>query len=383
MTLSIWIQLLLPLLFGVIPVKVTTSDGSTFSGDFAGIGSQQINLDIGSESRSISFDSLGELEPEESPSGTGPSRQVVLTSGTVIAVQSVSLLDDELTAHPRRQMPLSIPIKKIRSIRFQKANPAVDPAWFAKQEEERRSDTLVIRRDNDKLDFVDGLVTEIDSESVKLELDGDTIDAPITRLEGVFFGGTPAIDNALNILVIDKYGSRWSVTKLLPSDKEEPLQLELAESMQHQVPIDHIETIQWTGGMTMLRSIEPAEISHDEFRKSDLKMPISRLRMFDPTVSNSSDLIVHGNTSLEYRLDDDFTIFASGIRRGEVKRAGQTIVRVIADDKKLWEEPIKGISPQGFELKIENARRLRIEVDSGSDGTLGDTIRLTRPRLLK
>ncbi len=373
------------ILLSVIPVRVTTSDGDAFKGDFAGMGSGELRMQVAGEAQTFSFDGLSLLTPEQVSEETGPTMRVMLSSGSVIAAQDLSLEDETLTIEPRRQATLQVPIKQVRAIRFRAATAAVNPAWLAKLEDNRRGDTLAIRREGDKLDFIEGVVTAISSESVRVEIDGDEIEAPLARLEGVIFGGTSVATNPGDIQIVDTYGSRWSVASLLPSEADEPLKLKLADSIAHTLPMDQVESIRWTGGLSLLATLQPASVSHTEFIETKLDRGMLKA-WFDPKADSETgqDLLMYGRSTIEYRIDEGFKTFAAGVRRdGSVSKANDAIVRVYVDDKMLWEETVQGDRPLGLELSVAEGSRLKIEVDPGSQGDLGGTIRIVRPRFLR
>ncbi|TWT79000.1 NPCBM/NEW2 domain protein [Planctomycetes bacterium CA13] len=378
------IQWILLALIAVTPVRVLDINGEKTEGQFAGVKDSQLLLNVAEDNpKSIPFSELSSLEPITPPNGQGPMMRVTLGSGTIIAAQTVALKNDKVTVEPRRQDTLSVPIEEVRSIRFNAAMPTVDPTWLAKIEEERRGDTLAIRREGDRLDFIEGLVTAISADTVTIEMDGDAIDAPISRLEGIIFGGKQTTASTTDIQIVDVYGSRWYATGIGTSPESGPLVLNLHRALTHRLPLEQIASIRWTGGISMLASLSPASKSHTEYVET--KIPKSTLdAWFGPASDGGQDLILYGDSTIEYRIEDGFTTFASGVRRDEsVHKATEAVVRVIVDEKKVWEETLRDGTVRGLQIPLSNGRRMRIEVDCGSDGDLGDTIRFLRPRFFR
>ncbi|WP_372723025.1 NPCBM/NEW2 domain-containing protein [Novipirellula sp.] len=374
---------LLLLLLSVIPVRVSTTDGKSVQGTFQGIGSGELRIGVDGETQTYGFDALSSLTPAAPLDATGPTMRVILAAGSEVAAEELSLADETLSIRPRRQSLLEVPVKQVRAIRFRAATAAVNPAWLAKLEDERRGDTIAIRREGDMLDFIEGVITSISADTVGLELDGDEIQAPIAKLEGVIFGGTKVSSNPGDIQVVDSYGSRWSAAEMLPSEADAPLHLKLAGGITHTLPLEHVETIRWTGGLSLLATVEPATSSHTEYVQSKLDRDMLK-SWFAPKPADGQDLVMYGRSAVEYRIDEGFKTFAAGVRRDKsVRKATETTVRVYVDEKMVWEESINNNRPLGFELPIEEGRRLKIEVDPGSQGDLGNTIRILRPRLLR
>ncbi|TWU34567.1 NPCBM/NEW2 domain protein [Novipirellula aureliae] len=377
------IKLLFLTLLAGFPVRVSTTDGKWIEGELRGIGESELLLQSEGAETAIAFSELTALEPIEEPTGLAPKPTVTLVGGSVITAQGIALAGDRLTIEPRRQAKLDLAIDQVRAIRFQASNQNVDPVWFGKFETERRGDTLVIRREGDQLDFVDGLVVSITDSVVKFDIDGEVIDAPIGRLEGVLFGGSQSIANASDIQIVDVYNSRWSVSRLEPSELGEPLRLVLSNSLEHRLPLEHIESIRWSGGLSLLAQMEPAEKSFTPAIKTNLDS--SRLdSWFSPKADADQDLILIGKSSVDYRIEDGYTVFAAGVRRDrQVSKATKSIVRIRLDGKLIWEQSIVGEETFGFELPIDGGNRLTIETDIADDGEIGDIIRILLPRLLR
>ncbi|TWU32922.1 NPCBM/NEW2 domain-containing protein [Novipirellula artificiosorum] len=385
-------KLLLLFLVSVLPVRVSTIDGEGVDGTFAGLSESSLRIQTTGTEVQIPVADLSSLEPQQEPQGTGPTMRLVLEAGTEIAAQALTLSGETFSVELRRQETVSIPIQLARSIRFRPGNPKVDPAWLAKIEEGRRSDTLAIRREGDRLDFIEGLVVSISADAVRIEIDGETMDAPISRLEGVIFGGAKGANHPGDIQIVDVYGSRWSASDLLPCEAEGPLEIQLQGSIQHRIPLDQVKSIRWTGGVEMLAGMTPAIRSHRESIETQIDKSLLEA-WFAPAAVNSKadgssestqDLLMFGRSFIEYRIDEGFQTFSAGVRRdGSVERATQAIVRVWVDGKVAWEKRFEGDEVVGLELPLDQARRLRIEVDSGQDGDIGDTFRISRPRLLR
>ena len=133
----------------------------------------------------------------------------------------------------------------------------------------------------------------------------------------------------------------------------------------------------------MLAADEPAERSFEPYLETKVD-PGLQLAFFAAVADSETDLRMHGGSTVEYRIEPGYETFAGAVRRDDrVSRASSLTVRIQLDGDPVWEQDLKDAEPRGFELPLANARRLTLEVDSGDDGTLGDTVRFTRPRLLK
>ena len=370
------------LLLAVLGVRASTTTGETIEGDLVGFGKQTILLDVAGTEQEYRFENLTKVVPLEREEKTGPSMRVTLLSGSKIAVQDLSLANDELTAEPRRQRPLSIPLREVKSVRFRAASPATDAGWLGLLENEDRRDQLAIRRDGNRIDPAPVVVQSIGDGKVGFEIEGQSAAAPISRLEGVVFGGNRKVTEDAEIQIVDIYGSRWLVQSIEPGDAE-TLQLKLTDTIKHSLPAKHLESMSWSAGLLMLAAEEPAKSEYKPLIETKLN-PETLAKWMGPRADQESSLTMAGGSSIEYRVEGGFRTLAGSVRRDpRVAKAGQVEVAISLDDREVWKEKLADSSAKGFEILLNNARRLRIDVLSGDDGDVGDIVRIVRPRLLK
>lgn len=388
-------------------VIATLNTTETFRGEWTAVLDDGIELKRGGITSTLATADLMSLTHTLAKPQMAPSMVVLLTSGSQLNVNAVRTDQDDLVIEPSRQASLRVPIKQVRSIRFRRPTASTDPVWLGMIQNTTRGDRMVIRRSGNKLDSAEGIINGISDAKVRFDLDGDEIAAPTKRLEGVIFGGTNQEPESPDILITDVYGSTWAAEKLIPSQLAGPassasLQIQLAGNITHRIPIDLVRDIRWSGGLVMLAMTKPADLSlKTEFAiawDDDLHRdwfgprPASGPSEADSVSAGSkstvapagNDLILHGGTAVEYRVEKDFRLFSGSVRRSEtVKNASSVTVRIAMDGKVVWENSLPNADPLGFELELSDARRVRIEVDGGDDGDLGTIVRMVRPRLVQ
>ncbi len=371
------------LVISVLPVNLQTNDGETVTGELAGFTESAVRVDQNGRSVEYPFDDLLSLSPIELDEKTGPKYRVTLIGGSRIAAQDVSFADGTLVVQPRRQDPIEIPVKQVKSIRFRPSAVATDASWLGIMGRESRGDTLVIRRPGDRLDPQQGIVVSIKEDKVGFDLDGDVVNAPIDRLEGVVFGGGDSVVENAEVQVTDVWGSVWSLVSIDPSTGADPLRMRLTPAVVHSIPLRHIASIRWSGGVSMLAANEPASQSLRTYFKTNVDDQLTS-RFFGPSREGETDLLMFGGSSIEYRIEPGYRILAGSIRRHEeVSNASKVNVRIELDGKPVWEQSLPDAEPRGFEIPLEQSRRVAIKIEHGTDGDLGDTVRISRPRLLK
>ena len=370
-------------LAAVIPVRATMNSGETIDGELVEIKDSSLVIQASSGASELAFDDVLSLAPAEVEERTGPTKRVTLADGTKIAVQDCALTDETLVAEPRRQPALRIPSKQLKAIRFRAASPVTDPQWLGLMDKPLRQDLLVIRREGGRLDPTEVIVESIRDETVKFNLDGETVDAPAERLEGVVFGGAPLERVASSIQVGDKFGSQWLATSIAVPIGSNTLELELLDSLSHTIPLSHLKSIRWSGGLTLLAQQDPADTSYTPDIETNVGSSLMK-NWFGPAPIGEANLLMVGDSWAEYRLDEDFQTFAGVVHRDEnVRQAGVAIVKILLDGKAVWNEELSNDDTLGFELPVKGAKRVRIEVDGGDDGEVGDRIIVSRPRMLK
>ncbi|MCG8651928.1 MAG: hypothetical protein MI861_18960 [Pirellulales bacterium] len=372
-------------LMAVLPVRVTTDSGQTVQGDLMELTEAGLALQRDGEIVEFEFEDLISLHPVKEPERVGPKPRVTLLNGSTITADRLALADDVLMIEPRRQEAIRVDAKMVKAIRFHEATPQTDPQWLGLLTQQGRGDVLAVRREEDRIDSFRGVVLSIQDKKVMFDLDGEELSAPMDRLEGVIFGGgggSKVADNA-EVQVVDVWGSTWLADRILPSQGDQPIRLDLGNSLQHSIPLSQIQAIRWSSGQQMLSQLPPAQRSFQPYFQSQVDSKLLD-RWFSPRGDGESDLLMYGGSKIEYRIEAGFeTLVGSVVREPGSGQAGQVTVRVLIDDKVQWEEEIRGTDALGFELAVGDARRVQFEVDSGDDGDLGDTVRIRRPRLKK
>ena len=366
----------------VLPIRISTVDGRKLEGNFHGVKEKALVVETNQGVEKLAFDDLVSIAPVAVSEGTPPKLRVTLAGGSLIAAQSVSLADDILAVELRRQPSLKIPVREVKSVRFRAASASTDPLWLGLLEQAPRADLLAIRRTTGQIDPAPGIVNGIANGKVEFMIDSDSIQAPIEKLEGVVFGAAKAPQQSTDIQLVDKYGSRWAAMSILPAGKEGPWRIKLSNKVTHEVPLDHIESIFWSGGFKLLASQTPAESTYEAYLKTAVSPKLLN-DWFKPSAEDE-DIVINGGGAVAYRIDSQYKTLAGAVRRDPlVNKAGEVTVKILLDDEVVWNQTIDDASPRGFELPINKARRVKFVAESGDDGDAGDIVRITRPRLLK
>lgn len=214
-----WLSFCAVALLAVINVRVTTVDGDTLSGPLRTLGAAgvQVGGDSGAAAEhTLPLDQVLSIERLERPTAAAAGPQAAIAGGSRVAIEGVTTEGTTAQLQVRNQPPLAVALKQLRWIRFGSPAAAVDPQWLGLVDRPRVADSLVVRRPGDAIDEVSGIVLSIDAEAVAFDLEGETLNAPRTRLEGLLFASTAEqiADSPGNVTVEDIDGSRWVALSL-------------------------------------------------------------------------------------------------------------------------------------------------------------------------
>ena len=377
------LQIIQAITLAIVPVIVETGDGEQIRGEFKGITANTLLIETNGSVRELPFNKLASMQRTAFTPKVPPATQVALSNGSRIYSGALKFDEEGILIEPRRQPPLRTPVKKVHTIRFRKASPDTDAQWLGLSNAGNNRDVLVIRRPGNRLDPQQGIILSIDATTVKFDLDGTEIDAPINQLEGVIFGGSKDIDESPPIRITDIYGSSWALTGNSVNDGERPIEIQLDDSLQHAIPFEQIARIDWTSGIRMLAEETATASKYKSYVATNVD-PSLLNRFFGPKLKTRTDLVLNGGSMTEYRLPPQFKKFAGTVQRDHTSGVtGNVTVNIKFDDKVVWSESLGDAEPRGFELDTNGARRVALEVDHGGDGDVGDNIRFLSPRLLK
>jgi hypothetical protein len=377
------LQIVQAVLLAIFPVVVETSEGKKIRGEYQGITANTLLIATNGKVEEIPFNKLASMQRTEFIPKVSPATQVALSNGSRIYLGAFTFDDAGVLIEPRRQSPLKMSVKKVRSVRFRKAAPETDAQWLGLSNVKNNRDLLVIRRPGSRLDPQQGIILSISDTTVKFDLDGTEIDAPINQLEGVIFAGITDIDETPPIRITDIYGSSWALTGNQPSEGDKPIQIQLDESLRHSMPIEQIARIDWTSGIRMLAGEKASASKFSSYLSTNVDQTLLN-RFFGPKLDAKTDLLLNSGSMTEYRLPPQYKRFTGTVQRDHTSGVtGKVTVNIKFDNQVVWSESLVDAEPRGFELDTNGARRVVLEVDHGGDGDAGDNIRFLSPRLLK
>ena len=369
-------------------IQFETIDGDTETGQLSNLtGSSLSAILAGGESKQWDLTEIARIKFDGSEK-TNPPTRVVLRGGSEVASAATSMEDEKLLVRSIGQPSFTVPIRSVQSVRFRAPSAATDTDWLALVEEPQRRDRLVIRREGDVLDPIEGTILEINRDSVSFDLSGNIVDAPLKKLEGVIFSTTSDRETEKPIRVRDQRGSNWMADQVNWNATDRSIQLDLGNDITHSIPVKELLEIQFSGGILYLSDAEIAEQ-----RQSDSLKALLASTWF-ATETDTKNLTTVLSSDHVIRIPEGYQKLVAAVRvASEVDQFAPLTVSVLLDDRVAWTLEIKDRKPHGLILPIEDARRLTLRsTQPGSDASetlptinnaLGHRIEWLGARLLK
>jgi hypothetical protein len=264
-------------------------------------------------------------------------------------------------------------------VRFAPFEPKLEEAWNEFAERETKQDMVVIRK-GDVLDHYQGVIGDIDAQSIKFLLDGEEIPVKREKVFGLVLARPQQNpDGALCRLSL--LGGDILYVRSVEG-AEAGLQAELMTGTRLQLPWPALASLDFSRGkIVYLSQIEPREVKYTPFfditwryRRDANLTDGGPLRLGGKDYARG--LAIHSRTFLSYRIGGEYRRFQAvmGIDQAVEKLGleqvlGRNVHVVISGDgRPLFEADVRGSDPpQELDIDVSNVRDLEILVDFGSD----------------
>ena len=312
-----------------------------------------------------------------------------LSSGTVVTV-----------THPQLG-ELRIPVASVSSVRFAAVDSKVDPEWNQLIERAPKKDMIAVRK-GDVLDHLDGIVGSMNDATLQFQLDGDDIPVKREKVFGLIFSkressarkSVAQVELSSGDLLSAKQ-IEWNGTKWL---------VRLVTGLETQIAPESLKMIDYSiSKFTYLSDLEPRGMKHTPFfgefsdfnvfaYRRDKDFEGNRISLGHKTYAKG--LAIHSKTVLKYRLGGDYRRFQAVMGIGDEINRGNVDVTVKADEKVVFNGPVKvgengaqgarRPAPQVLDIEVSGVVELEILVDYGSDKIdIGDRLYLANARLVR
>ena len=257
---------LLPAAVQGAEITATSLDGSTTAGSLKSWDDGQLVIVDSSGEHTVATDRLlsARLAPAQ------PSKPIVvsgqtaeLIDGTLFPIASLKVVGQkavlEATQPNGSSPPIEIPITQIEAIRFRPMDAALATQWDEIRALNRVTDLLVVlKRDGQSLDYVEGVVGDISADKVAFKLDGESNAVDRAKVAGIIYYRADRAPQAESRVTLQgKSGLRARAAKIHLAGAN--VNLTTPSGIKFDWPVDDIELADFSAGKLMyLSDIEPA-----------------------------------------------------------------------------------------------------------------------------
>ncbi len=389
--MSLWVVLAVASVLQSQQVELQTLSGETRTGSLTQLTPDAAVVKTPDGEVSISSADLLELTfvGREAKRLPRQSLRVTLTDASYLSCSTFSSTARNASLDVPGIGTTEIPVSALASVRFQPLDATVKKSWEDLLQRELKSDTLVIRK-AEVLDFLPGVIGDVDDQSVKFLLDGEELTLPREKVFGLIYyrrsGRKPSRSVCGVSLATGDLLNARSVEL-----QEDKLLTKLSAGGTLNIPVTDVRSLDFSQGKVVyLSSMEPRDVKYVSYfdivwkYRRDQNLDGGPIRLFGKSYSRG--LAIHSRTTLKYRLRGDYRRFKAVMGIDEsLEGGGDVHVVISADGKTIYEADVTGRDkqPHLLDLDIADVRDLEILVDFGGDLAIADHLDLADARVIK
>jgi len=390
------------LLTGAAEFEVQTLDGQTATGQLVELGAEQLVLETAQGRSIFALSTVGAATRQAAPAVDERKSNlwIELVDQSALSATSYSVRAAKAQVTLTTGARIELPTRTIRWVRF--APPADRDAKLTKQwtditETKPTGDLLVVRK-NDSLDYLEGVLGDLDKEICKFEMDKEVISVKRPKVEGlIYFHPTVAeLAEPVGQLVATD-GSHLAIRTAVLNDGV--VKVTTPGGVAVELPLAEISKLDFSSGkIAYLSDLQPETATYvpyfgfqeeplalgDFFRyHRDIGFDQSPLRLNGQAYRKG--LALQSRTALSYKLPGKFRALKAVMGIDDsVREAGSVRVEIKGDGRMLWQGEVRGTEPpRELDLNLTGVRRLDILADFGEDLDIGDRLDLCDARVTK
>lgn len=375
-------------------------DGAMVRGELRGFTPDKIVLRDATGDRELPLAHIVRINrPGVLPVATIPlGAWVQLTDGSRILGQSYATAGGRATIVQDDRRTLIVPTDAIHSVRLKPMSPELTAQWDQIAASAAKADCVVIR-EGDSLDYLEGVLGDVGSETFAFTLDGDSLTVKRAKAEGlVYFHSRRETPAPTFCAITDVLGSKiQAATATLATTDAGALNLQTASGASFTWPLDRIVAIEFP--VQYLSGFKPESIVFTPRVPSAVPVASTINQFYRPRFDRASDsgplrlggrdyvrgVSVRSRTELTFLLPEPFVKFTALAGIDDRYRPGGNVRLVIrGDDRVLFDQVLTGQDePTPISLDMTGVVRLKILVDYQDSSAVGDHLDLCDPRLFK
>lgn len=313
--------------------------------------------------------------------------RVSLTDENVLSGESISSSgsDFELSG----AMNAKIPPAAIAAVQIGNLSEEADRQWQEITSAALTSDIVVLRRGEDKLERVEGIILEVAEDSLKFEFSGTAIDIPVGRIAG-FRLYSPPKELAPTTAKLQLGDEQLAVSSIGFASKSNYFTVSLPCGVEFDAASNMVKKIDYRIGRSLpLAEVaatftgSPAPLGLATKIDSDL-LPRWETRRDVDTQAPIQCLVFRGGGTAVLRLPSGFVNLTGNLRLEQSRRAVSVTVSIKLDSQVVFRKQFAPGDPESpLELPIAPDQRLEIEIAATGPTATGATVILSNPLLQK
>ena len=355
-------------------VTVTPLSGAAVSGRLAELSEKQVVVETAGgrkqfEAQSLQAVQAGGAAGTPLPLVADSSVCVVLLDGSTLAASDYRVQKGQAIVGLVGGGTIEVPTRFVRSARFNKQEAVVQQQWQEILDRRAAGDMVVIRKvagggpdggeaTNVTLDHLQGILSDIDAETVGFEFDGTRVAVPRRKVEGIVYYHPPASRLPPSVVrVTDVSGSTWNAQTV--NHANGGLELVTCTDVRHVLAEDKWNKVDYsTGNLVFLSELPTEAIEWQPYVEST--MPPALAKWFQPKWNSSiyggpllldnqsyeRGLAVHSRSAITFRLADPYQRFRATVGIDDRFHPHGNVRLVVSGDQgPLFERNITGRDP--------------------------------------
>jgi hypothetical protein len=396
----------------VIPIMIHEVDDSTVAGNLISVHDGAITIEVKpqkgpSTRKTIDLSDISQTffhDPPVRPrpaSAIKPSTQPTTRPADTIDWRFKLIGGDHFTVKITHWSDQSITIKSDRLATHALKLPAdqLRELWCGPPDAVKKSLALAIAPDSDDIAYVQsaenvvtvkGAALGIAADDLQFRYSGEVRKISLAKLIGIAFAPKPrATSNQflqlINLDSGDAISGQWIGLA------KNTLELRTPWGESTSIPVPQVSSIDSKNGrLVYLSDLTPSKVEQTPFFnrvipfRLDAGLDGGALTLSDGKYPKG--IAMHARCILQYNLNANFTRFRAKVGLEQpAGHLGRTIVRLLADNKTLYENPdTRGDQPpHDLDLDITSANHLTLEADFGPSQDTGARVIWANARLLR
>lgn len=290
-------------------------------------------------------------------------------------------LKDESMSMTTRLGKVDLPIEYVRAVGFDgKTNQ--ENFVNALQKPNAEDDVLLVEVEG-QVQPIGGVLESWNAEGISFDFDGEVRTVGIDQAVGLVFAGAGALNEKLGLRI--QFVDKTSIFVKSMEWVEGEVTFDLFGLGEWKVPADSISSIDVNlGRLQFLSELTPDEVkienqfAPDRSWRADQSVgqnPLT-IRVGGKNQTFAKGLGTQSKSRMSFGNVENYSTLAGLVGLdAETNRRGDCVVRIVADEKVIFEQRLKGDADAiPFSFPIENARVISLEVDFGEHFDLADHV---------